>query len=109
MGNGTSYGWKRYPESFNYTAVAQQMNPYAIIATILIFISSLTGAYFKGRHDQKADNAQTANEAASKALATLKNDLQPKVNNYYRETTKYPDCYATEEGWNALNEVYDAK
>lgn len=88
------------------------MNPYAIIAVVLIFISSLTGAYFKGRHDQKADYAliqKTANEAASKALATLKNDLQPKVNNYYRETTKYPDCYATEEGWNALNEVYDAK
>lgn len=88
------------------------MNPYSIIAGVLIFVSSLTGAYFKGRHDQKADYAliqQTANEAASKALATLKNDLQPKINNYYRETTKYPDCYATEEGWKAMNEVYDAK
>ena len=88
------------------------MNPYAILAGVLIFIGSLTGAYFKGRHDQKADYAliqQTANEAASKALATLKNDLQPKINNYYRETTKYPDCYATDEGWDSLNSIYDAK
>lgn len=88
------------------------MNPYAILAGVLIFICSLTGAYFKGRHDQKADNAliqQTANEAASKALATLKNELQPKITNYYRETTKYPDCQHTEDGWKALMEIYDAK
>ena len=88
------------------------MNPYAILAGVLIFIGSLTGAYFKGRHDQKADYAliqQTANEAASKALATLKNDLQPKITNYYRETTKYQDCQHTEEGWKALQEIYDAK
>lgn len=85
------------------------MNPYPLIAACLVIISVVTGAYFKGRHDEKADTAiiqQAANKAASDALVKLREELQPKVNNFYSETVKYPDCHATKEGHNALLELY---
>jgi len=89
------------------------MNPYALIGLAIIFVSSITGAYFKGRHDQKADYAliqQSANEAASKAVANLKNELQPKVANLYKTTTVLnPDCKMPQETWDALMEIYHAK
>jgi len=89
------------------------MNPYTILGGTLLFVASITGAYFKGRHDQKADIAliqQSANEAASKAVANLKNDLQPKVTNLYRTTTVLnPECKMPQETWDALMEIYHAK
>ena len=89
------------------------MNPYPILAGVLLFVASITGAYFKGRHDQKADNAlmqQVANNAAAGAVANLKNDLQPKVTNLYRTTTVLnPECKMPQETWDALMGIYHAK
>jgi uncharacterized protein (UPF0333 family) len=84
-----------------------------IIAGILLLIASITGAYFKGRHDQKADVAliqQVANAAAAGAVADLKTSLQPKVTNLYRTTTVLSDeCKMPQETWDALMEIYHAK
>jgi len=89
------------------------MNPYPILAGVLLFVASLTGAYFKGRHDQKADIAliqQVANTAAAGAVANLKNELQPKVTNLYKTTTVLnPECKMPQETWDALMEIYHAQ
>ena len=89
------------------------MNPYSILAGILLLVASITGAYSKGRHDQKADVAliqQVANTAAAGAVADLKDALQPKVTNLYRTTTVLnPECKMPQETWDALMEIYHAK
>jgi uncharacterized protein (UPF0333 family) len=89
------------------------MNLYPILAGVLLFVASITGAYFKGRHDQKADVAiiqQVANNAAAGAVADLKESLQPKVTNLYRTTTVLnPECIMPQETWDALMEIYHAK
>lgn len=85
------------------------MNPYAILAGVIIVLASLSGAYFKGRHDAEYDALQVqmaANRAAVEALTKIREELRPKVNNFYSETTKYPDCHATKEGHSALLGLY---
>jgi len=81
------------------------MNPYAILGTIIIAL----GIFFGGwtvRGWYQADVQIAANTAAVEALLSIRKDLQPKVTNYYNETTKYPDCHATPEGHKSLLELY---
>lgn len=85
------------------------MNPYAILSAIILFVASLSGAYFKGKQDAKMDALvvqQAANKAAMDALVSLREELRPKVTNFYNETVKYPDCHATPEGHKSLLELY---
>jgi hypothetical protein len=85
------------------------MNPYPILAGILLFVASLSGAYLKGKQDAKMDALvvqQAANKAAIDALVHIREELRPKVQNFYSETTKYPDCHATKEGHDALLGLY---
>lgn len=88
------------------------MNPYPIIAGILIFCLTLFGAYEKGRHDSEMDALviqQAANKAAAEALISIREELAPKVTNVYKATEKsviYGDCKHSDEGWSALMEVY---
>lgn len=85
------------------------MNPYAILAAIILFVASLSGAYYKGKQDAKMDALvvqQAANKAAMDALVSLREELRPKVTNFYNETVKYPDCHATKEGHDALLGLY---
>jgi len=34
------------------------MNPYSILVGVLLFVASLTGAYFKGRHDESMQQVE---------------------------------------------------
>lgn len=81
------------------------MNQYAILGTIILAL----GIFFGGwtvRGWYQADVQIAANTAAVNALLSIRKDLQPKVTNYYNETTKYPDCHATKEGHEALLGLY---
>jgi len=85
------------------------MNPYAIGAVIVVLLATHSGMYFKGRSDESVSYEKmqlAANRAAVDALVKIREELRPKVTNFYNETTKYPDCHATKEGHDALMELY---
>jgi hypothetical protein len=81
------------------------MNPYAILGTVCLAVFIFFGGWTV-RGWYQADVQIAANTAAVNALLSIRKDLQPKVTNYYNETTKYPDCHATKEGHDALLGLY---
>lgn len=70
-------------------------NPYAILAGVLLLIGTLTGVYFKGRHD-----VEVADAAKFAVVAQAAKDAQIAANK-----TDIANNYVTKESYNALSNM----